>query len=245
MNNKEVDNQRIRANGKLLLSGEYVILDGAWGIGLPVKLGQSLEISNSSENGTKGPTWRSLDVENNIWFEGEVDSTFSVTSNHDPIVASTLESMLKACKRLNPQLSLAGIESFETKLEFDRNWGLGSSSTLIYLLASWAKVNPFELLDVTLGGSGYDIACAGTDEQLLITRKQDKVVFEKTVFNPTFKDCLHFVFLEQKQDTGQALDSYSQLQFDRQNAARGNFRNFFKYVENQRLKRISNFDRQA
>ena len=33
----------------------------------------------------------------------------------------------------------------ETQLDFLRNWGLGSSSTLINNIAQWANVNPFDL----------------------------------------------------------------------------------------------------
>ena len=46
MNTKIVDNQIFTANGKLLLSGEYTILDGAYGIGLPARFGQELRVFN-------------------------------------------------------------------------------------------------------------------------------------------------------------------------------------------------------
>jgi len=47
-----------------------------------------------------------------------------------------------------------------THLEFERLWGLGTSSTLINNIAQWAHVNPFKLLNKSFGGSGYDIAAA-------------------------------------------------------------------------------------
>ena len=47
-----------------------------------------------------------------------------------------------------------------THLEFPRDWGLGSSSTLINNVAQWAQVDPFELHFKVSNGSGYDIACA-------------------------------------------------------------------------------------
>ena len=49
---------------------------------------------------------------------------------------------------------------FISRLSFSKNWGLGSSSTLINNLADWANVDSYELLNLTFGGSGYDIACA-------------------------------------------------------------------------------------
>ena len=36
--------KEFHANGKLLLTGEYAVLDGAKAIGLPTKRGQSLQI---------------------------------------------------------------------------------------------------------------------------------------------------------------------------------------------------------
>ena len=52
------------------------------------------------------------------------------------------------------------MDNITTKLTFPRAWGLGTSSTLISLIAQWAKCDPFELLFEAFGGSGYDIACA-------------------------------------------------------------------------------------
>ena len=43
-------------------------------------------------------------------------------------------------------------------MNFDKNWGLGSSSTLINNISSWAKINPYDLLWSISKGSGYDIA---------------------------------------------------------------------------------------
>ena len=55
----------------------------------------------------------------------------------------------------------------ETQLEFPREWGLGSSSTLISNLGLWAETDPYDLLSATLGGSGYDIAAARSESPFL------------------------------------------------------------------------------
>lgn len=39
----------------------------------------------------------------------------------------------------------------ETKLEFPRDWGLGSSSTLINNIAQWAQIDAFKLLFESFG----------------------------------------------------------------------------------------------
>ena len=36
--------KEFRANGKLLLSGEYFVLDGALSLGLPTRLGQRMTV---------------------------------------------------------------------------------------------------------------------------------------------------------------------------------------------------------
>jgi hypothetical protein len=66
----------------------------------------------------------------------------------------------------------------ETHLEFDRSWGLGSSSTLISNIALWANINPYLLLEQSFGGSGYDVACAQANGPLLYIRNE---------FNPIIK----------------------------------------------------------
>ena len=98
---------------------------------------------------------------------------------------------------------------FVSSLEFNRSWGLGSSSTLVSLLAQWSEVNPYVLLQKVFGGSGYDIACATADGALLYERTN---AIHPTItavdFNPCFKDQLFFVHLNQKQDSQQAVVAF-------------------------------------
>ena len=54
------------AHGKILLSGEYAILDGAKGFAIPLKKGQSLQIGKATSTDAY---ILSLDVEGNPWFE--------------------------------------------------------------------------------------------------------------------------------------------------------------------------------
>ena len=59
------DSQYFHSNGKLLLSGEYFVLDGAVALAIPTKFGQSLFVRQNSE---KQISWRSLDEKNEKWF---------------------------------------------------------------------------------------------------------------------------------------------------------------------------------
>jgi hypothetical protein len=59
---------QFHANGKLLITGEYFILDGAVGLALPTKFGQSLTVDSlTSSEGLeeKGILWKSIDNKNN------------------------------------------------------------------------------------------------------------------------------------------------------------------------------------
>ena len=58
--------RRFYSHGKLLLAGEYLILDGALGLALPCKKGQYLEVINDNSDHLK---WTSYDVTKAIWFK--------------------------------------------------------------------------------------------------------------------------------------------------------------------------------
>ena len=73
------------SNGKLLISGEYLVLDGALSLALPCKYGQSL-IFNEESNGTL--EWISKDVNDKIWFTAYFEAkTLQVlkTSNYNTV----------------------------------------------------------------------------------------------------------------------------------------------------------------
>ncbi len=53
------------SNGKLLITGEYVILDGALSLAIPSVFGQTLEII---EDESKHISWISKNSDGKIWF---------------------------------------------------------------------------------------------------------------------------------------------------------------------------------
>lgn len=189
-----------KSNGKLLLTGEYVVLDGALSLALPTKLGQSLHVAPSKE---KGIRWRSLTNEKSIWFE---EKLFQQSTNP---IAQTLEKILLCAKELNPDF-LSKDEGLvvETILDFPQNWGLGSSSTLIDCIAQWAKVNPYKLLFDSFGGSGYDIACARAHSPILYQLNNSVPKAYPIGFQPPFSDKLFFVHLNKKQNSREGISQY-------------------------------------
>lgn len=209
------------SNGKLLLTGEYLVLEGAKSLALPTKFGQNLHVK---KNNSPQLIWRSFTVNKEIWFEAVFDlpkfrllscSFNSEKEGSAEFIAETLLDILTEAKRLNSNfLALDhGIE-VTTELTFPRNWGLGSSSTVINSIASWAKVDAFQLLWNSFKGSGYDIACAQNDTPIYYQIKEQKPIVDSVVFNPEFKDNLYFVYLNQKQDSKDGIAKFRESNID-------------------------------
>jgi len=202
-----------RANGKLLLTGEYFVTEGAVALALPTKLGQRLEVETTDNAGILD--WKSYDHEGGLWFSGEFSlKTLNAQSHTDSpagkAVAEVLSEILQGARRLNPQFlpqgqGLAAI----THLEFPNNWGLGSSSTLVSMIAEWAEVDAYALLDLTMGGSGYDIAAARADKPILFQKFNGQNRTEAAQFEPSFKSNLYFVHLGHKQNSRHAMVYYT------------------------------------
>lgn len=207
----------IRKNGKLLLTGEYAVMNGGLGLALPTKLGQSLKIT-SIEDGKAEIHWISRDEKNEVWFEAQLNygSAMDLLKSSDDRVGMNLRKMLMALFEMNRKLadSKATYQIF-TKLEFPRDWGLGSSSTLVSALSEWAGVDAYQLLEKTMGGSGYDLACANVDYPILYKRKLEDETWvpdaRKVQFSPSFKPLLYFVHLGKKQDSREGIKLYNFL----------------------------------
>lgn len=204
------------SNGKLLLTGEYAILDGAKGLALPTKFGQSLSLSyTDSENFV----WNSLDENDAVWFSAELSKKdLKVIYTSDQEVAYRLSHILSEAKKLNPlfEPSTKEANTVDAKVTFPRDWGLGTSSTLINNIAEWAGVNPYKLLEATFGGSGYDIACAKHNTPIIYKRNGFSPNVEEVIFNPNYADRLFFVYLNEKKNSRDAITSYRNLDFDKE-----------------------------
>lgn len=203
--------QQYHAHGKLLLTGEYVVLDGATALAIPTGLGQTLSIHSSSKNGCH---WISKDVNNHVWLDvhfGSETDTIHCSKAHEPM-AKTLLAILQHAQQLNPKFNpFQESIAVETQLEFPRNWGLGSSSTLLYNIAQWAQVDPVKLLRQSFGGSGYDVAVAQYKKTILFTLSKDEPQVISVSLPWNFKDQLFFVHLNKKQDSKEGISHYKKL----------------------------------
>lgn len=196
------------SNGKLLLSAEYLILDGALGLALPTSYGQSMEVTKNS-NGLL--TWESFNDHNEPWFKGIFNLNDFSIKRHDgnKNVAITLQRILQKVRSLNPEfLRLNEGIMVNTYLDFPNFWGLGTSSTLINNIAQWANVDAYQLLFESFGGSGYDIACAQSNSAILYKLKNGVPESSAVTFDPPFKEQLYFVHLNRKQVSKDSIEGY-------------------------------------
>lgn len=200
-----------RANGKFLITGEYFVLDGAKAFAVPLKYGQDLKVYDQDESVL---TWHSLNDKGEKWMSAEFDlnSLTLLDLSGDVQAAHKLEEIFQFIKVLNPSfLSNTQTGLFcEIRADFDLNWGLGSSSTFIWLLAKWAGIDAYKLQFECFGGSGYDIACAGATSPI-VYQKWPQPHFHKVAFQPAFSDSLYLVYLEQKQNSRDAIAHYRSL----------------------------------
>jgi mevalonate kinase len=206
------------SNGKLLLTGEYFVLDGAKSLAVPTTCGQDLTVEPIKEPHL---IWQSYTNTGACWLEVILDlpklrlvsADFEATEDGgNDTLAENLRTILVETQKLNPAfLNTENGFLVKTNLTFPKNWGLGTSSTLINNLANWAKVNPYQLLSTTFGGSGYDIACAQNNSPILYTRSGINPLVEKVNFNPAFKEQLYFVYLNKKQNSRAGIKRYKTL----------------------------------
>lgn len=202
------------ANGKLLITGEYFVLDGAKALALPLKLGQSMQVSEAE--GSKSTIKWKTTVKGESWFLAEFSiDDFSIVDTNNIKSAEYIKNILTYINQNSLIFrSLSKQLSFEANVDFSMDWGLGSSSTLISNLANWAGINPYKMLFALSKGSGYDIACA-TARGPIVYSNTDKPTLDYPCFKPTFSNNLYFVYLGRKQDTAKSIDMLSSKVFDR------------------------------
>lgn len=129
-------------------------------------------------------------------------------------VRARICQLLSAAETLRPGCTdLLPGKKITTRLEFDRHWGLGSSSTLVACLAQLLKVNPYALLEKTFGGSGYDLACALTPEPILYERNGTEPKITHLTWRPAWTADTVFVYRNQKQNSREGIRAYRQATF--------------------------------
>jgi len=129
------------------------VLEGASALAVPTKFGQDLSVEKIKEPQL---IWGSFTNTGDCWFEAVfelpklrlVQATFNSDSDGSAdFIAETLQDILLESRKLNPEF-LKSEHGFQVKtnLTVPRDWGFGTSSTLINNIAQWDKVDDFLLL---------------------------------------------------------------------------------------------------
>ena len=193
-------------HGKLLITGEYFVLNGATAFAIPLKLGQGMDVELVNDD--KGLIYWSTTVRKLPWFEAKFSKDdLDIVDTNNRKSSEFIQKLLRFVKDKSAALNASQSVSISANVEFPMEWGFGSSSSLIANLAQWAKVNPYELLFATTNGSGYDVACAMADSPILyINHPKPEVV--RVDFNPNFLNKIYFIYLGQKQNSSASVDKF-------------------------------------
>lgn len=198
----------LHKNGKLLLTSEYAVLDGALALAIPTRFGQKFNIEQPHTS--EKLVWQAFDHTNMLWFEAEMNMASGkilATNNNDSALA--LLKILDAAIKLNPDFidDTQGV-TVKSRLEFPRTWGLGSSSTLIAAIAQWSKTDPYSLSGMSFGGSGYDVAAANMTQPFTYKIDQSTPQVNPVTLGWPFRDDLYFVHRNKKQNSRESIKHY-------------------------------------
>ncbi len=189
------------------MTSEYGVLDGALSLAIPTRYGQRMTVKQTRKSDLY---WKSYDLNNEEWFMAQISLyDFSAVKTTDDKKAAYLKKLLKGAVRLNSEF-LSKWNGFDVKtyLGFDKEWGLGSSSTLTYMVAQWADVNPLLLHFKCFDGSGYDVACAGAELPITYQMEDGTINYTEIDFDPAFKNKLYFIYLNKKQSSKEGIEYY-------------------------------------
>jgi len=195
------------SRGKLLLSGEYLVLKGSTALAVPLKIGQDITIK--PDDFPSELTWVSKDA-GEIWFKTKLKlPLFDIIETSDVPIARRLIDHLKAAVELQPDFidKLSG-KQITTNLEFNRDWGLGSSSTLISNIAYWADIDPYLLHKKVSSGSGYDVICARENGPMYYWLEGNSYQIEKTNLPDEISKNIFFVYMGNKKKSEEGVKNF-------------------------------------
>ncbi len=202
-------NFNLKANGKLLISGEYLVLNGAKALAFPICFGQEMIVTPISEPILN---WNSIEKGIN-WFTASFNlQKLSVINTSDSTIALKLQNILQTAHSLNSEFLAVNQYgySIEVNADYPLKWGFGSSSTLIYLIANWAKINEFQLFKKLYKGSAYDLACASQQQPILYQITDELPIVTPTKIGNAIKNHCLFAYLGNKQNSNIEIERYKQ-----------------------------------
>lgn len=206
--------ERFYSNGKLLLTGEYLVLSGALALSLPCRYGQYLYIHKNFEEDGRILDW-TANVKGKPWFRCRIDPETWVAEAvpereelYDGEIAAGLVKIIRAASEIKQNKDwLTGVRAI-SEIGFELKWGLGSSSSLISNIAWWGEVDPFRINQMVSTGSGYDIASARHSSPILYHKVSGLPGISEIQFDPPFADRLAFIYLGKKQNSAEGVKNF-------------------------------------
>jgi len=158
----------------------------------------------------RGLYWKSIDHKGHIWFEAYFDEELNLLHGLQDEIATRLQKFLMHARALNPNFLKDGLyHEAHITADYPSEWGLGSSSTLISLIAQWAGIDAMELFFRSFTGSGYDIACAEANGPIAYTLIDgNKPKWNEVELGDFLQQRVYFVYLGQKQDIREGIKHY-------------------------------------
>ncbi len=202
------------SNGSLIIAGEYYVLIGAMALALPLKYGQKMRVE-CIEDSQQRITWKTYES-GKLWFSAGFETEkMLIRHSGDEEKAILLQKLLRFIRGTKPEL-FNGQKSFSfvCDINFNSDWGWGTSSTLVCNLASWSETDAFELNNLISNGSGYDIAASRSVNPIYFQIENGNPSVSQAPFHPVFKDAVYFLYSGRKQNTEKSIAANIKLVMD-------------------------------
>jgi mevalonate kinase len=192
------------SNGKLILMGEYAVLDGGTALCLPLQTGQLLV---AAESGDKLIHW-SWTYGDKVLAQFTLDAVSLTIPGYTEKDPSQWAVKLIKQIRIEKRTFLLEGAILEFKNFFPPEWGLGSSSATISSLCRLAEADPFRVNKRVTGGSGADIAAA-TAGKWFLYQNQPKPWTAEMDLDFQHSENVLFIYSGKKQATAEHISSIS------------------------------------
>ena len=196
---------RVRANAKLLLSGEYLVLAGAEALAIPLKFGQELAVSDGNPNLI---SWISTSADG-VWFKASFSAAGEILESSDSKTSQFVSELMLATNSLNQNFlgSFLG-KTITVTADFNLAWGIGSSSSLIAIFAQLASIHPLALHSMVSNGSGYDVVTALSSTPIFYKKTEGVASYHSVRLPSVFQESVYFAYLGTKENSAEGVTRF-------------------------------------
>lgn len=176
-------------------------MNGAKALAIPTRYGQELCITESTSF-----EWLSVDEMGETRLHlNHAESSIAKTQEE-----KTLIEILSSIKGFVPR------NRYKMVADFPKDWGLGSSSTLLAVLSDYYGVDPYVLNQQVFHGSGYDIACAFSETPIMYRIHESKPHISSVHLEPRLTESIYFAYLGRKQNSKEAIQHFQHMKHEKE-----------------------------